>query len=94
MSMVQPVDCSGIHAYPQIDCKTGKCPRTRHYQEFLALFYEIHCIFLINFFDRCVICFMQYKDKEKMTVLSCAHDYHSHCIAEWLKLSKVRYNVQ
>ncbi|KAL9225291.1 hypothetical protein vseg_001236 [Gypsophila vaccaria] len=36
----------------------------------------------------CAICFSGYKNKQSITTLPCAHQYHSKCINEWLYKSK------
>lgn len=33
----------------------------------------------------CQICCCDYSDGEKLRILSCFHDYHVHCIDQWLK---------
>ncbi|KAI3985412.1 hypothetical protein MKX01_033726 [Papaver californicum] len=38
--------------------------------------------------DECVICCMEYKNREMLTSLQCKHQYHSKCITTWLKLNK------
>lgn len=38
--------------------------------------------------EECVICYMEYKNRERLTTLPCQHQYHSECIAKWLKLNK------
>ncbi|KAF8379393.1 hypothetical protein HHK36_028827 [Tetracentron sinense] len=39
--------------------------------------------------EECVICYMAYKNQDKLTTLPCQHQYHSKCITTWLKLHKV-----
>ncbi|KAM0821703.1 hypothetical protein ACQ4PT_072015 [Festuca glaucescens] len=39
--------------------------------------------------DECVICCMAYKNRDKLTTLPCAHQYHQTCVAKWLKINKV-----
>ncbi|KAF8379429.1 hypothetical protein HHK36_028864 [Tetracentron sinense] len=39
--------------------------------------------------EKCVICYMAYKNREMLTTLPCQHQYHSNCITKWLKLNKV-----
>ncbi|PIA49601.1 hypothetical protein AQUCO_01300410v1 [Aquilegia coerulea] len=39
--------------------------------------------------EECVICYMEYKNKERLMTLPCQHRYHSECITKWLKLNKV-----
>ncbi|XP_039470891.1 ERC protein 2-like isoform X2 [Oreochromis aureus] len=34
---------------------------------------------------QCQICFCDYSDGEKLRMLPCFHDYHVHCIDQWLK---------
>ncbi|KAI3836355.1 hypothetical protein MKW92_045501 [Papaver armeniacum] len=38
--------------------------------------------------DECVICCMEYKNRDMLTTLPCRHLYHSKCITQWLKLKK------
>ncbi|MQL82425.1 hypothetical protein Taro_014901 [Colocasia esculenta] len=40
-------------------------------------------------FEECVICCMSYKDEEMLITLPCRHHYHSHCVAQWLRINKV-----
>ncbi|KAI3925788.1 hypothetical protein MKX01_003347 [Papaver californicum] len=47
----------------------------------------------VGFFSKkekheCVICCMEYKNREILTTLQCKHQYHSKCITTWLKLNK------
>ncbi|CAM0903293.1 unnamed protein product [Alopecurus aequalis] len=37
----------------------------------------------------CVICCMDYKNRDKLTTLPCEHQYHQTCVAQWLKINKV-----
>ncbi|KAM0835462.1 hypothetical protein ACQ4PT_062912 [Festuca glaucescens] len=39
--------------------------------------------------DECVICCMAYKNRDKLTTLPCAHQYHQTCVVKWLKINKV-----
>ena len=34
----------------------------------------------------CVICMMEYSNREKLRRLKCEHNYHSKCIDRWLKV--------
>ncbi|XP_020262503.1 E3 ubiquitin ligase BIG BROTHER-like [Asparagus officinalis] len=38
--------------------------------------------------DECVICYMAYKNRDKLIKLPCQHQYHKHCITRWLKINK------
>ncbi|XP_010278556.1 PREDICTED: E3 ubiquitin ligase BIG BROTHER [Nelumbo nucifera] len=38
--------------------------------------------------EECVICCMEYKNRDKLTTLPCQHNYHSKCITQWLKMNK------
>ncbi|KAF5193666.1 E3 ubiquitin ligase big brother-related, partial [Thalictrum thalictroides] len=38
--------------------------------------------------EECVICYMEYKNKERLITLPCRHQYHSECVTKWLKLNK------
>lgn len=38
--------------------------------------------------EECVICYMEYKNRERLTTLPCRHQYHSECVTRWLKLNK------
>ncbi|XP_042505628.1 E3 ubiquitin ligase BIG BROTHER-related-like [Macadamia integrifolia] len=38
--------------------------------------------------EECVICYMEYKNRDKLMILPCQHQYHSKCIARWLKQNK------
>ncbi|KAI8564748.1 hypothetical protein RHMOL_Rhmol03G0205900 [Rhododendron molle] len=38
--------------------------------------------------EECVICYMMVQSGEYLTILPCAHQYHSKCITRWLKLNK------
>ncbi|KAL5727683.1 RING-type E3 ubiquitin transferase [Ranunculus cassubicifolius] len=38
--------------------------------------------------EDCVICCMTYRNREKLTMLPCQHQYHSDCIKKWLKINK------
>ncbi|KAI5670253.1 hypothetical protein M9H77_10617 [Catharanthus roseus] len=46
---------------------------------------------LVIYLQRCVICRTEYKSGSRLATLPCAHQYHSVCITQWLKLNKVRY---
>ncbi|VVA92731.1 unnamed protein product [Arabis nemorensis] len=35
--------------------------------------------------EPCCVCQEEYKEGEEMGMLECGHDFHSHCIKEWLK---------
>ena len=35
----------------------------------------------------CVVCLMNYSNKEKLRRLPCNHDFHAKCIDKWLKVS-------
>ncbi|XAR65868.1 hypothetical protein NMG60_11011854 [Bertholletia excelsa] len=37
----------------------------------------------------CVICYTNFRNREKLIILPCAHQYHSECIAQWLRLNKL-----
>ncbi|KAF8413105.1 hypothetical protein HHK36_001081 [Tetracentron sinense] len=37
---------------------------------------------------RCVVCLMEYKNRDKLITLPCQHGYHSKCIKKWLKINK------
>ena len=39
--------------------------------------------------DKCIICQYEFKNYEKLIVLSCKHCFHPDCIEEWLKNQKV-----
>ncbi|KAG0473185.1 hypothetical protein HPP92_015042 [Vanilla planifolia] len=39
--------------------------------------------------DECVICRMAYKNRDKLIILPCKHQYHKSCISRWLKINKV-----
>ncbi|KAF7148910.1 hypothetical protein RHSIM_Rhsim03G0177600 [Rhododendron simsii] len=39
--------------------------------------------------EECVICYMMVQSGEYLTILPCAHQYHSKCITRWLKLNKI-----
>ncbi|OVA14159.1 zinc finger protein [Macleaya cordata] len=39
--------------------------------------------------EECVICYMEYKNREVLTTLPCQHQYHSKCVTRWLKLNKL-----
>ena len=39
--------------------------------------------------DKCIICQYEFKNYEKVIVLSCKHCFHPDCIEEWLKNQKV-----
>ncbi|MCL7040560.1 hypothetical protein MKW94_011028 [Papaver nudicaule] len=38
--------------------------------------------------EECVICCMEYKNRDILTKLPCQHLYHSTCVTQWLKLKK------
>jgi transcriptional antiterminator len=38
--------------------------------------------------DLCIICQNNFKDKEKVIVISCKHCFHEDCIVPWLKNKK------
>ncbi|RWR89362.1 zinc finger protein [Cinnamomum micranthum f. kanehirae] len=38
--------------------------------------------------EKCVICCTEYEDGDMLISLPCQHQYHSDCIAKWLKLNK------
>ena len=35
----------------------------------------------------CVVCMMNYSNREKLRRLPCNHDFHAKCIDKWLKVS-------
>ncbi|CAN6249784.1 unnamed protein product [Urochloa humidicola] len=39
--------------------------------------------------DECVICCMDYKNRDRLTKLPCGHLYHQACVAKWLQINKV-----
>ncbi|KAG1354595.1 E3 ubiquitin ligase BIG BROTHER-related [Cocos nucifera] len=39
--------------------------------------------------EECVICYMAYKNRDKLMMLPCKHQYHKTCITKWLKINKV-----
>ncbi|XP_020085346.1 E3 ubiquitin ligase BIG BROTHER-related-like [Ananas comosus] len=39
--------------------------------------------------EECVICYMAYKNKDKLITLPCKHQYHKACATKWLKINKV-----
>lgn len=41
--------------------------------------------FLLKFFLRCPICYVDYTSLEKLKQLPCDHAFHPSCIKEWLK---------
>ncbi|RRT85097.1 hypothetical protein B296_00002568 [Ensete ventricosum] len=43
--------------------------------------------------EKCVICCMAYKNRDKLIKLSCQHQYHKVCITKWLKINKVYFFV-
>ncbi|URD97400.1 Zinc finger, C3HC4 type (RING finger) [Musa troglodytarum] len=38
--------------------------------------------------EKCVICCMAYKNRDKLIKLPCQHQYHKVCITKWLKINK------
>ena len=36
--------------------------------------------------SRCVICLMDFEQKQQVRILPCHHEYHSKCIDKWLKV--------
>ncbi|XP_029119906.1 uncharacterized protein [Elaeis guineensis] len=38
--------------------------------------------------EECVICCMAYKNRDKLMMLPCQHQYHKTCITKWLKINK------
>ncbi|XP_010933875.1 E3 ubiquitin ligase BIG BROTHER-related [Elaeis guineensis] len=38
--------------------------------------------------EECVICYMAYKNRDKLITLPCQHHYHKTCISKWLKINK------
>ncbi|OIR58309.1 MAG: RING finger protein [Amphiamblys sp. WSBS2006] len=36
----------------------------------------------------CSICFTDFEEKERVTVLHCKHTYHTECLRPWLKKNK------
>lgn len=43
-----------------------------------------------NKIDRCVICQMEFEERESLVVLRpCDHPYHSECITKWLETKKI-----
>ncbi|WOL17614.1 hypothetical protein Cni_G26407 [Canna indica] len=39
--------------------------------------------------ERCVICQMEYKRRDRQMVLPCKHEYHPVCVRKWLSINKV-----
>lgn len=40
---------------------------------------------------RCVVCLVDFEEKQLVRVLPCLHEYHTRCIDKWLK---VRFTIQ
>ncbi|PKA54179.1 E3 ubiquitin ligase BIG BROTHER [Apostasia shenzhenica] len=38
--------------------------------------------------EECVICYMAYKNRDKLIMLPCQHQYHKDCVTRWLKINK------
>ncbi|XP_038978794.1 E3 ubiquitin-protein ligase BIG BROTHER-like [Phoenix dactylifera] len=38
--------------------------------------------------EECVICYMAYKNRDKLMTLPCKHQYHKTCVTKWLKINK------
>lgn len=38
--------------------------------------------------QECVICYMAYKNRDRLIILPCQHRYHKDCITRWLKINK------
>ncbi|KAL0913131.1 hypothetical protein M5K25_016565 [Dendrobium thyrsiflorum] len=38
--------------------------------------------------EECVICYMPYKNRDKLITLPCQHQYHKGCVSHWLKINK------
>ncbi|KAJ6820246.1 E3 ubiquitin ligase BIG BROTHER-like [Iris pallida] len=38
--------------------------------------------------EECVICYMTYKNRDKLITLPCRHQYHKSCVTRWLKINK------
>ena len=38
----------------------------------------------------CVVCMMNYSNKEKLRRLPCNHDFHAKCIDKWLKVNLIK----
>ncbi|KAH0456032.1 hypothetical protein IEQ34_013939 [Dendrobium chrysotoxum] len=38
--------------------------------------------------EECVICYMPYKNRDKLITLPCQHQYHKDCVSHWLKINK------
>ncbi|XP_008795396.2 E3 ubiquitin-protein ligase BIG BROTHER-like [Phoenix dactylifera] len=38
--------------------------------------------------EECVICYLAYKNRDKLITLPCQHQYHKTCITKWLKINK------
>ncbi|XP_020585601.1 E3 ubiquitin ligase BIG BROTHER-related-like isoform X2 [Phalaenopsis equestris] len=38
--------------------------------------------------EECVICYMAYKNRDKLITLPCQHQYHQGCVSHWLKINK------
>ena len=43
---------------------------------------------------RCVVCLMDFEEKQSVRVLPCLHEYHSKCIDKWLKVRLTKGNVE
>lgn len=38
--------------------------------------------------EECVICYMTYKNRDKLITLPCQHQYHKDCVTQWLRINK------
>lgn len=74
----------------------GSSQSTRYL--WLHVHVELYClsmkVFLIPtslnvYKNRCVICCMTYKNRDRLTKLPCEHQYHQTCVTKWLKINKV-----
>ncbi|XP_058095749.1 probable E3 ubiquitin-protein ligase ZFP1 isoform X2 [Magnolia sinica] len=66
-----------------------KCLKTRTYVSPTTLPPPDQSTKMMQDNGTCIICQVEYEDKEKIGILDCGHDYHANCIKQWLVVKNI-----